>query len=527
MRDLYFFSSNRAKLAHLKHIARRFGLEVHGFRELSYMGPYQEPQIRDRKQLLIESYQSAYEKWKKFNGENDSRIFILEDTSVSIDALSSFDEVPGVDVKYWMKDMTFQKLDQLLKDNSNNRSATVRSDLIAHIPEKLRSVIGSGDPFIWVHDETQGKITKTENSIKTNVVYPWLDGNSFNKWFIPKNYEVPMSALSIQDADKCDFRAKAFEKLVTNFQGVLAPDSEEKSVEQLLLPGLAPEPPILIIAGYSCAGKSLLATWLSDQYGLLHLEASDYMWQAYWERHGMNSNVKIIDFALEALKVEPWIAARSIAIDIKRITYPAIIITGFRSPNEIVELQKELGTDRPIQIIFIDAEFDLRMSRALERNRENQIQNKLKERDAKELEMGLDEIRLLKNISTINNNLKNEKNYFDKFLNEWEKDIISIYKMIENCPPLTIGNLEQLILLSLLNLKKDDYLTTTQIAASIQYFYGETKSKNNVSRYFNQEFHPFYKAEQIEGTTSYRLSTTGNSVAKLLETIREYNKIKF
>ena len=525
MRDLYFFSSNRAKLAHLKHIARRFGLEVHGFRELSYMGPYQEPQIRDRKKLLFESYQSASEKWKKFHGENDSRIFILEDTSVSIDALSTLDEVPGVDVKYWMKDMTFQKLDKLLKDNGNNRSATVRSDLIAHIPKKLRSVIGSGDSFIWVHDETQGRITEIERSIKTNIVYPWLDGSSFNKWFIPKNYEMPMSALNIQDADKCDFRAKVFEKLVNKFQGVLAPEPEEHLVEQLLLPGLAPaEPPILIIAGYSCAGKSLLATWLSDQYGLLHLEASDYMWQAYWERHGMNSNVKIIDFALEALKVEPWIAARSIARDIKRIAYPATVITGFRSPYEITELQKELDTYRPVKIIFIDAEFDIRMSRALARNRENQTQNNLQDRDAKEFEMGLNDIRLLKNIFYINNNYKNKINYFNEFLKTWNKDIISIHKMIENCTPLTIGNLEQLILISLLNLKKSEYLTTTQIAASIEYFYNESKSKNNVSRYFNQEFHPFYKAEQIEGKTSYRLSTTGNSVAKLLETIREYNK---
>ena len=52
MREVYFFTSNRAKLAHLKHIGRKHGLDVNGFRELTYFGPYEEPRIRDREKLL-------------------------------------------------------------------------------------------------------------------------------------------------------------------------------------------------------------------------------------------------------------------------------------------------------------------------------------------------------------------------------------------------------------------------------------------------------------------------------------------
>ena len=52
--------------------------------------------------------------------------------SVRIEALSHDGvEVPGVDIKYWMEEQTFARLDAALCSGGNDRRAIVRSDIFS------------------------------------------------------------------------------------------------------------------------------------------------------------------------------------------------------------------------------------------------------------------------------------------------------------------------------------------------------------------------------------------------------------
>ena len=521
MREVYFFTSNRAKLAHLKHIGRKHGLDVNGFRELTYFGPYEEPRIRDREKLLRESYESAASKWVKAFGETDSRIFMLEDTSVRIDALSESEDFPGVDVKYWMRGMTFGKLDAMLRERGNLRTATVRSDIVAHVPRRLRDTLSNGKPFIWVAAESKGKILDVEVPLTTNLVYPWLDSRSFNKWFVPEGSDSPMSALDIEAADSFDFRRKAFDQMVLEFDGLLRPDHPEATSEQLLLPGVVAKPPVLLICGYSCAGKSTLATWLSSKFGFLHLEASDYMWRAYWERHGTKSNIKIGEFAVAALKVEPWIAAAPIGHDLNAFGYSAAVVTGFRSPSEARELALVLGEERKVQILFVDAEFDTRLVRAARRGREPTDISSLRVRDYQERGMGLECIKKTSAV-VVHNNYVRKESYFHVVQKAVKYEIEVLTGATQYADAPSVGGLEKYILLALLHTGEKTLLTTSEIAKAIKFLFGIEKSKNNISRYFHQEFHPFYRVGERNGKHVYRLSATGLSMANILNVHRAF-----
>lgn len=88
--------------------------------------------------------------------------------------------------------------------------------------------------------------------------------------------------------------------------------------------------------------------------------------------------------------------------------------------------------------------------------------------------------------------------------------------------------LEGLILRTLLaKQSKNKWLTTTEIAAALNQQFKEAKSKNNISRYFNQEFHPYYELRFRErdgkqtAVLEYRLSATGISRAKQMHTAPE------
>lgn len=44
-------------------------------------------------------------------------------------------------------------------------------------------------------------------------------------------------------------------------------------------------------------------------------------------------------------------------------------------------------------------------------------------------------------------------------------------------------------------------------------FKGVTKNKNNISRYFNQAYYPYYEIKKENGKNKYKLSPTGYSEA--------------
>src|SRR5205823_4427496 len=81
------------------------------------------------------------------------------------------------------------------------------------------------------------------------------------------------------------------------------------------------------------------------------------------------------------------------------------------------------------------------------------------------------------------------------------------------------ASLEETILIGLAKLRKrgNKGLSTTEIAHELNTVFGESDfrtNKNNVSRYFNFQMHPFYRIVLVGGTLRYSLSATGLSRAQ-------------
>ena len=80
--------------------------------------------------------------------------------------------------------------------------------------------------------------------------------------------------------------------------------------------------------------------------------------------------------------------------------------------------------------------------------------------------------------------------------------------------------LEDVILLALAEKwQSREYFTTTEIAELINQSRAEKpKNRNNISRYFNQTFHPYYEIKLIGRKKKYRLSNTGYGKVRILRT---------
>lgn len=515
MTKLIFFTTNRVKLAHFKYLGQKSDIRISGFREKCFYASYHEPRINDRETLLRESYFSALSQWKKANSGKDSGFFFLEDTSLRIEALSGIDSIPGVNVKFWMKGMTFSKLNRLLQDQGGDRRVTVRSDIILHIPKQLRDEFNLVEDFLWFYGETRGHIVDAEVKIKPHLLYPWLDSKTFNRWFVPEGYNSPISSLPIDQANNVDFRARAFDKLVQSLyaKGILQKEHKIRH-HQYTLPNFSTTPPVFIVCGSSCAGKTTLAMWLRDNFGFMHIEASDFMYKAFWERHGNRSPIQIGDFAECALQHEPDIVANPIAEYLNLRRYSAVIISGFRSPKEIQCLQELLEPNRQLNIIYLEAFASIRLDRALNRGRDKVTKEKFELRDMQETRMGIEKIRQLCGVAVINNE-KTINDLFELFSDQYNNFLAELATFPNAISaPSQNGELEDFILLTLL--KQDIGLTTKEIADYLNRFFNQKKSKNNISRYFNQEFHAYYEITIVDRKARYRLSNTGVALAKLL-----------
>lgn len=530
MIEIVFFSTNRSKLAHFRYLGEKAGIRVKGFHETTYYASYNEPKIDDRSELLKLSYESALEQWLKRHGANDDdSTFFFEDTSVVVEALSKDVEMPGVNVKYWMRGMTFAKLDALLKRADNNRKVIVRSDIVMHLPQRWRTLLGTKDRYLSMVGESHGVVADREHDIQQNLVYPWLDDKTFNKWFVPVGESGPISMLPIEDADRADFRARAFDKITSVLRklGFIA-KRQEPGANQLPIPGIATYPSIFVICGPSCAGKSTTADWMRNRYKLLHIEASDFMYKAFWERHGPGTNVRIGDFAEAALQTQPSIVAQPIARFLKEIEAPGAVVTGFRSTKEVEVFRQEVGASTAVALMYLDASAPIRLDRAIQRGRDDVTSEKFKKRDAQEIRMGVADIAALPNVE-LQLNEGSLKELYGAVRARYRK-ALGVYKSDEERRAQrqqpNRAQLEGLILRTLLAEKKK-WLTTTEIAAALNRLFDEAKSKNNVSRYFNQEFHPYYELRFRErdgkpsGTLEYRLSATGISCAKQMDAAPE------
>lgn len=520
MLEIVFFTSSRIKLAHARYLCRNYAVRISDFREKTYGASYHEPRLKDRSLLLEVSYRNALERWKKAYPRGENKLFFIEDTSVVIEALSAEQETPGLDVKYWMAETDFATLDAQLKKYGNNRRATVRSDLILHIPPNLRSRCGDNE-YLHFTSMAHGSVVENELVINTNPMYPWLDNRTFNKWFVPEGCSQSISLLPIEEADKYDFRAPAFREMLAFLEGHQKISRRAEPVQA----SFDFDSYLFIVCGPSCAGKTTLAEYLADHYGYYHIEASDFMYMSYYQRHGVPDVINIGDFAKQALLEQPEIVAAKILINIQLNKSVPVIITGFRSPAELDWFYKYYTGKYSIEAVYVTADEGIRYFRSLTRQREGEAEDMevFVRRDAEQAAMGLVDMEKRLESNYIENNGSLQE-YFTSFEARYIQKPRQTLSEDKARVSASSGKLEKSILLVLAEHRQSQkYFTTTEIAQLINQSLEDKpkKSKNNVSRYFNQTFYPYYEIKLIGGKKKYRLSNTGYGKARILGVTRK------
>ena len=520
MRELTFFTTNPTKLAHARYIAEGHQIRIQGFRQRTYHADYVEPRLASREAILEASYRSAKLQILKAGYSEATHPFILEDTSVRIDALSGADnDVPGVDIKYWMDGRTFENLDTMLLAAGNMRKATVRSDVLLYIPSSYRKSWGVSSDYIIFTGEQHGSIVNHEFAYDTNLVYPWLDNKSFNRWFQPEGYAAPLGSLPIEVADKVDFRRKSFQQLFSFLDE--RHYSSPPSI-QMQLP--LDRRPNIILCGYTCAGKTAASHYLARNFGYLHVEASDFMYLSYYYRHGYRGALSIGDFAESALAQKPTIAAEKVAEYIRDNLSEPIVISGFRSQKEIIFLEKRMTLyGKYFTLRFVDADEKSRFERLLARARpgDDLTIGEFRERDQQQQRMGLELIRQSPNAFVLGNDGSMEiyLNSINQIVGSESRDEINIDASLASATKASDVGLQDAILIALLSVWKDDetrkFYTTTEVANLISEVFSNMprKHKDNVSRYFNQDYYVFYEIFGSRNAKKYRLSNTGYGMA--------------
>jgi len=518
--ELIFITSNSEKLAHAKHLCRDYAIRIS--KQKNYGVGYIEPRIDNREELIKKSVEDAIQRFSKNSPNANNKFFFIEDTSVIINVLSKDKEVPGVDIKYWMRENNFSSLDSILKKHGNNRDVIVRSDVIIVLSKQLQDKLKV--PYKIFTSQVKGTITSEEYKVKTQPLYPWLSQKTFNKWFVPEGCNKPLSLLDINEADKHDFRAGAFEQML-NFlheHKIIETRFEynKKKADQLKL--FAPF--LFIICGPTCAGKTTLATFLVDNYNYYHLEASDFMYLSYYERHGFNSDVSIGDFAAEALKENPAIVTDQILDNIGGLKLVPIVITGFRNPKEIENFLSKYKGSTFIKSIYVDSNAETRYQRSIIRDRKDgqKTFEEFSKKDLQQQNMGLPMIKE-KHSEEILNNDKTLQEYYASFESLNTKQLEATKKdTARSVPKFVLSKKLQNAIISTLAKQNDleKFHTTTEIAHLINAnsdYSTVPKNKNNVSRYFNQYFHPYFDISINEGGHAcYRLSQTGIAYSKFL-----------
>jgi inosine/xanthosine triphosphate pyrophosphatase family protein/dephospho-CoA kinase len=531
MRELTFFTTNQTKLAHARYVAEERQIRIKGFRQRTYHADYVEPRLASRNAILRASYESAKSQLVKAGFSATSHAFVLEDTSVRIDALSSPEaDVPGVDVKYWMEGRSFASLDALLRAAGNNRRATVRSDVLLHLPTGLKTQSGGAPEYLVFTGEQRGLVVDSEADFDTNPVYPWLDNHSFNKWFVPEGFDKPLGALSIAAADTVDFRRKSFSAVFDFLDGrryFIRPATQ--------LNFQLDQKANLILCGYTCSGKTTASQHLARRFGYLHIEASDFMHLSYYYRHGFRSVTTIGDFAESALAQQPAIAAEKVVEYILNHLAEPIVISGFRAPEEIEFLEGAMKVQgKTFARRFIKAKEGIRFARLQARARpgDNLTIEQFRARDLQQTRMGLEGIERSPRMAALENedSLDAYLGRVDAVAGETGGRDIDIALGFESLARVREIGLEDAILVALLGVWRNDetrrFYTTTEIAGLIAktFLAIRPKHKDNISRYFNQDFYAYYEivAEPLGTTRKYRLSNTGYGLA--IRTLRQLLK---
>ncbi len=522
MTDITFVTSNQTKLAHARYLCRNYQVNILHYKKFFYGKGYVEPRVDDRTVLLSESFKDAVSRWKKYVTERDNRLFFIEDTSVKIDALSDENnEVPGVNVKFWMQETNFKTLDRELRKRGNNRRCSVTSHVMLFLTDDLRKRLRSSEDYIIFKSTAKGYVTEKEYCIKTQMLYPWLDSKTFNKWFVPDGYTLPVSMLNIEAANSGDFRKGAFEQMLDFLAKNAVIRNRRYTDNQIYLQFYDS----FVVAGRTCAGKTTIGKYLVEKYGYYHIEASEFMTQRLLETQGTMSGVDKHEFASAVLKVDPlFVVKRLVDFLHENDIIDRFVITGFRTQTEVEAFRKSFHGSR-VHYIFISSKYEERYKRWMRRHREVDYytEDRFKDIDGVQESMGVGNISEMSGIQFFENSIDGLPSFYKRFRGKFLRGIVQ--------EPIRINKtelrkrsitLEKTILITLFfEYQKDEKrsFTTTEIAHLVnKYFRTLERSKNNVSRYFNQAYYVYYEVKYENRRNRYKISPIGYSEA--MKTLR-------
>ena len=375
-----FHTSSVEKFLQARVLFHRRGLGLGYFRESQE--PYREEYERGQKILL----QEALEEIKRRMGANT--LFFVEDTSVRVDALSQGGMAfPGLRVKEWFSETTFEILDAELKRRENNRAATVYSDIGLYVPELERAV--------FLHGEATGSIAEVAPRFEMSYRFPWLTPSTFNGWFVPEGSGKTLGEMGFEESLSYDFRVKSVNALLDRLEEYAAIVSAPRKLyavptvsdhhQEWLFPK---QVQLLVVIGRVCAGKTTLGRYMESQHGRLHIEASDEL-QHIAEEERIEGNGDAFRRARELLeKRGPDVVARSIALKYHEKLEDGAVITGFRTIEEVTYFRHRYST---CVVVFVNAGDRTRFARHLERGRFEDVRTfgDFEEYDRRQWEFGL------------------------------------------------------------------------------------------------------------------------------------------
>ena len=366
-RDLervYFYTSSTEKYLQARRYFDQRGLLVDYFR--SRTDPYDEDESGSSIELLTKALSDVVA-----HIGAGSLIFI-EDTSVRIEALSTPDrDFPGLKVKEWFANTTFEECDGSILEAGGDRRATVKSDIALHVP-------GLGRP-VFFHGETQGSVAVSSPKFAANPQYPWLTPKTFNGWFVPEGCAEPLGALSPELAWSHDFRVRAFSALIARLEEYAAalnlPPSAYRRRRRLRLPqdelpqlfgSGQNQAAALLVIGRTCAGKTTLAEYVSGRHGLLSIEASAVVRSLGVPREE-SDDADGFSYAMRVLDTLGHdVVSREIVERFGASLDDPFVISGLRDTAEIRFMRQAVPRSR---IVLVEASERARFDRHLRRGR--------------------------------------------------------------------------------------------------------------------------------------------------------------
>jgi inosine/xanthosine triphosphate pyrophosphatase family protein/dephospho-CoA kinase len=358
--NVFFYTSNLAKFLHARVVFAQSGLVLQHFR--SKEDPYAEDYSLGKEALLERAIQEIS------SSVGAGSLFFVEDTSLRVESLSTPTmDFPGLAVKEWFVQTSFEDFDADLRRKGNDRRAVVKSDIALHLP-------GLNHP-VFFHGHSEGVVASSSPNFDENPQFPWLTPKSFNGWFIPDGCDKRLGEMSLEESWGYDFRTQCLEKLISRLEEYTAllnipgPHYVRKgtaeSPQQLRLSGMEIVGTALMVVGHTCAGKTTFGEYASQKHGLRFIEASSIL-RLIEDKLGIHDADPFLAAKKTLGSYGPDVVARKILELFQQEPDRGFVITGFRTIEE-VELVR--GHFPHVRVVFVEASERTRYQRHIERVR--------------------------------------------------------------------------------------------------------------------------------------------------------------